>query len=81
MVEVTFYTKEQCPLCEKGFTLLKALQRELSFSINVIDIYQEDALVEKYGMMIPVVAIDNEEIDFGILSEEKIRKRLLKKIG
>jgi thiol-disulfide isomerase/thioredoxin len=71
-----FYTKIHCPLCDKAHKLLQELQTEIPFTIEIVDIYNDDALVEKYGMMIPVVEVDGEEIDYGIISMDKVKKAL-----
>jgi thiol-disulfide isomerase/thioredoxin len=71
-----FYTKIHCPLCDKAHKLLQELQTETLFTIEIVDIYNDDALVEKYGMMIPVVEVDGEEIDYGIISMDKVKKAL-----
>ncbi|WP_209124984.1 glutaredoxin family protein [Alkalihalobacillus sp. BA299] len=76
-LKVTFFTKENCSLCDNGLTVLKMVQEDIPFEIEMVDIYKDDVLLEKYQVMIPVVSIDGEEVDFGILSEDKIRKRLL----
>ncbi|OLO38158.1 glutaredoxin [Alkalihalophilus pseudofirmus] len=76
-LKVTFYTKENCSLCDNGLTALKIIQEGVPFDIEMIDIYKDDELLEKYQVMIPVVSVDGEDIDYGILSEEKIRNRLL----
>ncbi|KOO37139.1 glutaredoxin family protein [Priestia koreensis] len=78
-MEVVVYTKETCSLCEKAIDLLEELKKEYRFTYTLVDIYQDDALLEKYQIMIPVVEINGEEVDFGIISAEKIRKRLLLK--
>jgi glutaredoxin len=76
-VIINLYSKTNCPLCDKAKQVLQELQKEFSFQINEIDIYQDDALLEKYQLMIPVVEIDGEEVDFGIVQKDVIRKRLL----
>ncbi len=81
ILTVTFYSKENCCLCDEGLDIVEELQEEYPLTINVVDIYKDDALLEKYQIMIPVVEVDGEEVDFGILSKEKIRKRLLSLIG
>ncbi|KZE64385.1 glutaredoxin [Fictibacillus phosphorivorans] len=74
--KVLFYTKVHCPLCDKAHKLLQELQQETPFSIEVIDIYEDDVLLEKYGLMIPVIEVDGKEIDFGMISREKVKKAL-----
>ncbi|WP_100373987.1 glutaredoxin family protein [Bacillus sp. FJAT-45037] len=76
MLEVKVYSKDHCPLCDKGVAVLKELQQEIPFEFTVIDIYQDDDLLEQYQLMIPVVSINGEDIDFGQFSKGKIRNRL-----
>jgi glutaredoxin len=75
--KVTLYTKEQCPLCEEALAILKVLQAEIPFEIDYVDIYQDDQLLEKHQLKIPVIEINNDEVDYGKISYEKVRKRLL----
>ena len=79
-LKLTFYSKENCPLCEKGLAVLEEIRKEISFELEVVDIYQDDVLLERYQIMIPVVAIGNEELDYGILSLEKIKVSLFSKL-
>ena len=79
-MKLKFYTKKECPLCEKAKARLQELQGEMDFSIEEVDIYQDDALLEKYQIMIPVVEYNEEMLGYGIINKEEIRKRLLEKI-
>lgn len=72
-MKVIFYTKEKCPLCDKGLLVLEEIKKEIPLEITSVDIYQDDHLLEKYQIMIPVVEINGVEVDYGILSEAKIR--------
>ncbi|MGA9289616.1 MAG: glutaredoxin family protein [Anaerobacillus sp.] len=74
---VNLYTKEACPLCEEAYDLLEALRQDVDFSLNTIDIYQDDQLLEKFMLMIPVVEIEGEIVGFGQISKKSVRKRLL----
>lgn len=78
---VNLYSKVDCPLCEKAKAVLQELQKEYDFQINEIDVYSDDALLEKYQLMIPVVEIDGEEIDYGMIQKEIVRKRLLRELN
>ncbi|MBA2871383.1 glutaredoxin [Anoxybacillus calidus] len=80
-MKVTLYSKVDCGLCEKAKTVLQELQREFSFEVEEIDIYKDDRLLEKYQLMIPVVEIDGEEIEYGMIHKDVIRKRLLHKLN
>lgn len=45
--------------------------------IQKVDIYESDELIEKYGLMIPVITVNDEEIQYGQIHKESLRKRLL----
>ncbi|MFK3960515.1 MULTISPECIES: glutaredoxin family protein [Bacillales] len=74
---VILYSKETCPLCDEAYELLLELQEEEMFSLQIVDIYKDEALLEKFMLMIPVVEIDEEVVDYGRISKKSIRKRLL----
>lgn len=74
--KVVLYTKFHCPLCDDAHKLLQKLQLKIPFHIQTIDIYKDDVLLEKYGLMIPVIEVDGEEVDYGRINEEKIKKAL-----
>lgn len=77
MKKVIFYSKENCSLCDKGLAIIHELQEEFDFEYEVVDIYQDDELLEKFQMMIPVVEIEEKVITYGILDKDSISKRLL----
>ena len=76
-MEIMMYTKTDCPLCEKAKATLLELQQEYSFEFQEVDIYENDMLLEKYQLMIPVVVMDGKEVAFGQIRKVEIRKRLL----
>jgi glutaredoxin len=76
---ITFYTRKRCPLCEKAKELILELKEEWRFSFEEIDIDESDELTEQYGIMIPVVHINGEEVAFGIINKMDIRNRLQEK--
>lgn len=74
--EIILYTKETCPLCHDAKILLETILHDYDVVIREIDIYEDDDLLEKYQLMIPVVEIDGEEIDYGQIDPTKVMKRL-----
>jgi glutaredoxin len=76
---LTFYTRKKCPLCEKAKAVIEEIEKEFDFYFVEKDIDESDELTEKYGIMIPVVEIDGEEIEFGHVNKNVISKRLQKK--
>ena len=75
-MKVVLYSKDECCLCDNAKAILQDLQKEFSFQIEEVDIYKDDTLLEKYQIMIPVVEIDGEEVQCGIIQKDMIRKRL-----
>jgi glutaredoxin len=76
---ITLYTRKQCPLCDKAKKSLLELQEEWDFSLKEIDIAVSDDLTERFGLMIPVVYLDGEEIAFGMVNKFDISNRLQEK--
>ena len=42
--------------------MIEAVGREVAFAMEEIDIESEDGLIRDYGLRIPVVAVDGEEL-------------------
>ena len=42
--------------------MIEAVRAEMAFDLEEIDIESDDALVRDYGLRIPVVAIDGEDL-------------------
>ena len=74
--EVLLYTKTNCPLCDDAKVLLEVVLQDYNVEIREKDIYEDDDLLERYQLMIPVVEIDGEEIDYGQIDPTKVMKRL-----
>ncbi|RBP05584.1 glutaredoxin family protein [Rossellomorea aquimaris] len=79
MKQVLFYTRNQCGLCEDAKITLKLLQDELGFEIIEIDIEETDELTERFGLMIPVVELDREILQYGQIDYFTLSKRLHEK--
>lgn len=80
VMEVVLYMKKYCQLCDIAKGVLLNLRDEFPLTIREVDIYQDDALLEKYHLQIPVVEIDGEEAASGMIQLDEIRKRLHQKI-
>jgi glutaredoxin len=76
---ITFYTRKSCPLCEKAKKIILDLKEEWNFTLEEINIDESDELTEAYGIMIPVVHINGEEVAFGIINKIDISNRLQEK--
>ncbi|RID84994.1 glutaredoxin family protein [Mesobacillus zeae] len=64
--------RERCHLCSDALVLLQGLQQGWNFDIWEVDIDKDDCLVEKYGISIPVIELEGEEIQWGIVDKNAI---------
>ena len=64
---IKFYSKPDCELCVEGLHTLKIVQEDIDFTIEHYNIEEDDAVHEKYMLMIPVVERDGDVIQFGQL--------------
>jgi glutaredoxin len=79
MHKITLYTRQRCPLCEKAKASILELQEEWKFQFEETDIEASDELTELYGLMIPVVHLDGEEVGYGYVDKMDICNRLREK--
>ncbi|MGV3487253.1 MAG: glutaredoxin family protein [Tuberibacillus sp.] len=75
-MKVILYSRPQCHLCIEAKEMLDIICPSLGMTYKEIDIYSNDALLEKYQLMIPVVEVDGEIIDYGKVTYSKLRKGL-----
>ncbi|HTW43440.1 MAG TPA: glutaredoxin family protein [Solirubrobacteraceae bacterium] len=76
MARITVYSKPDCHLCEQAMSVLRALQADLSFELQELDITLDDGLHRAYFERIPVVVLDGEELCEYHVSQELVRERL-----
>jgi glutaredoxin len=73
---VTVYSKPDCHLCEDAMALLRALQPELGFDLDELDITTDERLHRAYFDRIPVVCLDGRELCEYFVEEALLRERL-----
>jgi len=61
--EVILYTTAGCHLCEQAEAILR---NELSgFNLRLVDIANSEALVIRYGLLIPVIRVGDSDAELG----------------
>ena len=55
MRTIIFFTTKGCHLCERAEKLLLALMQTHDLILESVDISDSEALVERYGILIPVI--------------------------
>jgi len=76
-VRLRVYGRQYCHLCDEMIVALRALQTELQFQFEVVDVDSDAALEERYGEHVPVlIDAHDQEICHYRLDENALRKRL-----
>jgi glutaredoxin len=78
-LKVTFYTKENCSLCDLAHEMMRDLREDASFELETVDITKSPDAWEAYREMIPVIQV-GEEILWGRIDERELRDFLLGKM-
>ena len=74
-MRVRLYEKAGCHLCEDAYRALVRL-RGVSLEIERVDIDGEPALLDRYALRIPVLAVGEHELDAAGLADEAMRRWL-----
>ncbi|MDR9828680.1 glutaredoxin family protein [Vibrio sp. FNV 38] len=61
-MNITLFSTEGCHLCELAFSLLE--QAGVAEQVNIVDIAFDDALFVRYGVTIPVLNFNNNELNW-----------------
>lgn len=75
-MKVTLYSKSDCGLCDAAEEVLRQLQREIRFSIEVVDIETDKSLYDRYWDRVPVVAVEGKELASAPLDIQTLRSAL-----
>ena len=62
MATVVLYSRAGCHLCDEAREVIVTVRAGDPFAFEEIDIETDDDLVRDYGVRIPVVAVDGEEL-------------------
>ena len=66
MLNLTLYTTDGCHLCDYAETVLQeVLQAEPELRWSNVDIANQDELIERYGIRIPVIRLEGADYDVG----------------
>ena len=67
MTRVTLYTRVGCHLCEAAAAVLAAERERSWFALEVVDVDRDPELAGRYGVRVPVVAVDGvEEFEYEV---------------
>ena len=60
--QVVLYSRPGCHLCEDMKAIVDRIRRSVPFDLTVIDISNDEALEERYGVEIPVLTINGRQV-------------------
>jgi glutaredoxin len=63
-VEVTIYSRRGCHLCEVAESVVRDVNKEVSFDLQVIYIDGDASLESEYGEEVPVTLINGKRHDY-----------------
>jgi hypothetical protein len=70
-MDLILYSTAGCHLCELAVELINELKKDMDFTLNIIEIGDNDELVETYGIRIPVVKFnDNSELNWPFSADD-----------
>jgi hypothetical protein len=76
MIRVTLYTRVGCHLCEEAERVLQEERATTPFHLDLVDIDRDPALARRYGVRVPVVAVDGVELSDYEVPVDLLRARL-----
>ena len=73
---VTLYTRAGCHLCEEAERVLRAEQAATPFHLELVDIDGDPELARRYGVRVPVGAVDGQDLFDYEVPVDLLRARL-----
>lgn len=61
-VTLVVYGREDCHLCHDMIAGLQAMQAQLSFALEIVDVDSDDQLAARYGERVPVLVAEGREL-------------------
>jgi predicted thioredoxin/glutaredoxin len=80
-LNVTVYTRAQCCCCHKALDLLREYQGRHGFAIEEVDVDSDPGRAEKYGLSVPVVAVDGRVRFKGVVNPVLLDRLMVAEVG
>ena len=76
MVQLTLYTRTQCPLCHEMRAVIERVARDIPLALALVDVDTDPALAAAYGDEVPVLAINGRRAFAVRVDARTLRARL-----
>ena len=73
-MRLTIYSKPGCHLCDEMKATVRRVIQDPHISVDDIDISNDPVLVDRYGLEIPVLAINGKKVAKYRVSEEELKR-------
>jgi glutaredoxin len=73
---VVLYTRLGCHLCEEAERVLREQRAAVGFDLELVDVDRDPELAHRYGVRVPVVAVDGEDLFEYEVPVDLLRARL-----
>lgn len=74
---IRYYSRKNCMLCEEGLLTVRIVQEDVPFQLEIVDIELDEQLHEKYMLMIPMVELNGEIVQYGQIDYPTLLDALL----
>jgi hypothetical protein len=78
---LTLYSKPGCHLCDEMKKIVDAVGALVPLTIEVVDISKDQALMDRYGLEIPVLMIDGKRAAKYRVTQRELEEKLQKRRG
>ncbi len=75
-IQVTFYTRRDCCLCDEAKGLVQRVTRMYAVDLAEVDIDQDPDLQARFDQEVPVLFIEGRKVFKYRTTESELRKRL-----
>ena len=76
MSRVVVYHAADCQLCARALDVVRVIQSELGFELELVDIDGDSELEARYREQLPVVEVDGERAFTYFVDPDTLRARL-----
>jgi len=76
-MEIVIYSRQGCGCCERALAVLEGFRDRYAFRVDVVDVDGSPELKARYGLEVPVVAVDGR-VRFRGLVNPAMLERLLR---
>jgi len=81
VISISLYSRPGCHLCDDMKAVVDRVARTVPLEVEIIDVSADPALEARYGLEVPVLAIDGKKAAKYRVSEEDLRRMVLARRG